>query len=714
MLTTATQNGASEALKAKAADAENGHGAVLIQTAPGRAMTRGGARSRPARLARSTSLWVFAAAALLAGAGTALAQTYLIDFGGANTTIRGAAPDDPNNDWNNITTGIGNTDNGVLSNLVTTAGIPSAINLAMISRFNGVNENGTQNATVYPSEATRDSWFGNTGDHGGLTDIYPKFKLTGLDPATVYTLTFYASRAGVSDNRETGYTVTGGNAGFAALDAANNVDETAVVADITPDGAGEIKIEIGPTENNNNSVKYTYLGVLRIDAVPPQTPLTFTTQPASQRVVQFKPATFTAAVTGSPPHFVQWYQNDQPLEGENRFTLTIPSVTLDMDGWLYSVKVSNLAYEITSTNAVLTVYSDAVPPTATEAVSYDGTTIVVTFDEPMDDTTYDPSNYKVNGGAAELWAATLNPDGQSVTLSLAAPITGTFTLVLNNVQDLAGNPIASGTTLVGHVVPIDDQDLLFDFGATGTTNGFGPAPNDPVRHWNNVTTTVGSSDTGQLLDVVTVHNVLTPITVAMISRFTGANENGTLASTQFPPQATRDSLYGNTELWSGLENIFPSFKLTGLNPARKYNLTFYASRTSVSDNRETGFTVTGANGGFVALDGANNVNTTATVVMIAPTESGEITISLAPIANNNNTYHFTYLGVFHVWPYAEPSQFLPVTVENGKIKLEWTGAGQLHWAPSVFGPWNPVQPAPTSPYIEDIVAGESRFYRLAE
>ena len=27
------------------------------------------------------------------------------------------------------------------------------------------------------------------------------------------------------------------------------------------------------TENNNNSVKYTYLGVLQVDAVPPQTPL---------------------------------------------------------------------------------------------------------------------------------------------------------------------------------------------------------------------------------------------------------------------------------------------------------------------------------------------------------------------------------------------------------------------------------------------------------
>ncbi len=148
------------------------------------------------------------------------AQTYLVDFGGANTTSRGPLPNDPDNYWNNIGASIGGTDTGVLTNLVSSMNIPSGINLAMVNRFNGVNENGTQNTFTHPINATRDSMFGNTEVFSGLENIFPRFKLTGLDANTTYSFTFYASRTGVGDNRETEYTVTGGNSGAGALDGA--------------------------------------------------------------------------------------------------------------------------------------------------------------------------------------------------------------------------------------------------------------------------------------------------------------------------------------------------------------------------------------------------------------------------------------------------------------------------------------------------------------
>lgn len=645
---------------------------------------------------------------------TAHTQTYLIDFGGANTTSRGPLPNDPDNYWNNIGASIGGTDTGVLTNLVSSMNIPSGINLAMVNRFNGVNENGTQNTFTHPINATRDSMFGNTEVFSGLENIFPRFKLTGLDANTTYSFTFYASRTGVGDNRETEYTVTGGNSGVGALDAANNIDETVTVADITPDGSGEITISIGPGANNNNGNHFTYLGFLKVDAVPPQTPIGFTLQPVSQQVIQLKPATFTAAVTGAPPYSVQWYQNGQPLPGANQFSLTLPSVTLDMSGWLYSVTVSNLAYGVASSNAVLTVSSDTNPPVLLKAASYDGNTIVLTFNEMMDDTTYNQANYQVDAGAVGVASATLNPDGQTVTLHLMAPITGSFTIVVNNVQDLAGNPITPNSMLVGQVIALEDQDLLFDFGAAAATTEFGPAPNDPDNYWNNVTASVASSDFGELFNLVTIYNTPTTIGLAMITRFNSVNENGTLVSTVFPQRATRDSFYGNTEAFNSLENIFPSFKLNGLNPARKYSLTFYASRTGVGDNRETGYTVTGANSGFTALNAANNINNTATVEGITPTEVGEIAISLAPTENNNNGNHFTYLGVLRISPYVVPLQFLPATIENGQIKLEWTGSGQLLRASSVTGPWTPVVPAPTSPYSEALTPGENRFFRLQQ
>ena len=161
---------------------------------------------------------------------------------------------------------------------------------------------------------------------------------------------------------------------------------------------------------------------------------------------------------------------------------------------------------------------------------------------------------------------------------------------------------------------------------------------------------VGGSDTGRLAALVDVENIPTNIDLVMIRRFNGANTNGTLASTVFPQDATRDSLFGNTGLFSGLADVFPSFKLTGLDPLLAYDFTFYASRMSVSDNRETGYTVTGANSGLAALNPSTNEDHFVTVTGIEPDSAGEIAIDLAPTTNNVNSYHFTYLGVMKVEP----------------------------------------------------------------
>jgi hypothetical protein len=187
--------------------------------------------------------------------------------------------------------------------------------------------------------------------------------------------------------------------------------------------------------------------------------------------------------------------------------------------------------------------------------------------------------------------------------------------------------------------------LLFDFGSSNT-----PTNNDPNNAWNNVTQGVGCSDTGRLNALVDVENVSTNIDLIMIRRFNGANTNGTLASTIFPQDATRDSLFDNTESFSGLANVLPSFKLTGLDPLLIYDFIFYASRMGVGDNRETGYTITGANSGFAALNPSMNVDSFVTVTGIMPDSEGQITIDLAPTANNVNSYHFTYLGVMKVEP----------------------------------------------------------------
>jgi hypothetical protein len=283
-----------------------------------------------------------------------------------------------------------------------------------------------------------------------------------------------------------------------------------------------------------------------------------------------------------------------------------------------------------------------------------------------------------------------------------------FSVTVSNATSSATSSNAVLTVTAAPPASTQAQTFLFDFGGVNTV-GFGASPDDPVNYWNNVTTTVGSTSSGQLLNLVTSQNTVTSLGLVMLSRFNGANENGTLAFAGLPQDATRDSLFGNTEAFSGLANIFPSFKITGLSPVARYNFTFYASRTGVGDNRETGYTVQGANAGFTALNAANNVSSSVEVNNIQPGVSGEITINIGPTANNNNPNHFTYLGMMKI---VVIPAFLPTVQSAGQITLQWIGEGQLEWAATMAGPWTAIMPAPSSPYSQAIVLGQSRFFRL--
>jgi hypothetical protein len=655
------------------------------------------------------------AAAVIAVAGgiASNAQTLLFDFGAAgNQTLHGVAGGDPVNYWNNVTDTIGTSATGVLTNIVTADNASTPVGLAIVSRFSGANGNGTVDPSPFPTEATRDSLYGHTELWNTVTNIFPSFKLTGLNLATIYNFTIYASRMGVGDNRETGFAIVGAGSNYVTFDAANNIAGSTNADGVMPDANGEITISMGPTANNNNTYHFTYLGVLKVDAIPPQLPITFTLEPTNARVVAFGPVTFRAAVQGTPPYFIQWLSNEVAIPDANQFTYTIPATTLDMNGAQFRVSVSNLAYSALSTNATLRVITDTNPPTLLSAASLDGVSMRVDFDELLEPGwANDFFSYEVNDNTVGVSSAVLQPDGKSVVLTLQAQISGAFKLTVNFLQDLSGNVIAPDSTVFGEVPNPEMQPILFDFGGANTTE-HGPTPDDPTNYWNNITATIGTSDSGQLLNVVTIANLPTTVGLSMIRRFNGVNENGTQSSTLFPPDATRDSLYGNTELFNTLTDIFPSFKLTGLNPALVYGLTFYASRTGVSDNRETGYAVEGVSSNFVAFNAANNINTSANAAGIAPSAAGEITISLAPTANNNNANHFTYLGVMRVDPAKPAARFLPLEISGGQVTLQWIGPGYLEWAPTVVGPWTRYTPQPASPVSEAFMPAENRFYRL--
>lgn len=188
------------------------------------------------------------------------AQQYsYIDFGNSSTLT-------PNN-WNNV---VVTTQNqvGVEVNLIDSDGVSTGITLTLTDSFDHINANGTttpNSALPFPSTATRDSFFGATSaGFNGNVNPTGGFTLSGLNPLKYYSFSVFSSRVGVTDNRETLYTVQGLTIDAQALDTANNTSNTANILNIQPNTSGQITFEAKPGPNNTNSFGFYYLGAIQL------------------------------------------------------------------------------------------------------------------------------------------------------------------------------------------------------------------------------------------------------------------------------------------------------------------------------------------------------------------------------------------------------------------------------------------------------------------
>lgn len=185
----------------------------------------------------------------------------LVDFGSSATET--ASPTNGLS-WNNITSAV---DGAVIDAVDANTGTGTGIGVAVTSRFNGVNTNGTLLSSVFPAEATRDSFFGNVATFSGIEVPNAQVTITGLQPGGLYSISLYGSRT-ASDNRETQYIVTGDSSSTVFLDVASNVDNVGFVPSIGGDGSNNIVIDVSPGPNNTNGSGFFYLGALEINSVP--------------------------------------------------------------------------------------------------------------------------------------------------------------------------------------------------------------------------------------------------------------------------------------------------------------------------------------------------------------------------------------------------------------------------------------------------------------
>ena len=122
---------------------------------------------------------------------------------------------------------------------------------------------------------------------------------------------------------------------------------------------------------------------------------------------------------------------------------------------------------------------DETPPVLVSAINSSEDVVDVTFSEALDAVTASTAgNYSVDNGVGTPVTAALQGNNITVRLTFAAPLApGSYVLTVNNVEDLAGNPIAPGSTIPFDVIVIT-EDLRFtefmpnpNFGGTGDSLG---------------------------------------------------------------------------------------------------------------------------------------------------------------------------------------------------------------------------------------------------
>src|SRR5690606_1491163 len=132
-----------------------------------------------------------------------------------------------------------------------------------LERFYGHNTNGEPNTNVIgfeiPPSVSSDSFFGNADSPWQGVEVPESvLKIWGLDEHLEYSFCFFGSRAGVSDDRETIYEITGDTENSVVLQTSNNTQDMACVDHVRPNDNGEIFIRVSAGDNNDNIYGFYY------------------------------------------------------------------------------------------------------------------------------------------------------------------------------------------------------------------------------------------------------------------------------------------------------------------------------------------------------------------------------------------------------------------------------------------------------------------------
>ncbi|MCD6339450.1 MAG: Ig-like domain-containing protein [Verrucomicrobia bacterium] len=219
-----------------------------------------------------------------------------------------------------------------------------------------------------------------------------------------------------------------------------------------------------------------------------QEPPSVAVQPQDATVNEGSSVEFSATFEGSAPMTFEWFENGVVIPGANSPFYTIDRVSFARNGATFKCVGTNPYGTAATEEATLTVVADTTPPTLDYATgSRSFTEVTAVFSEPLDPATAeDPANYALSGGVTVTGAALAAPAGTPgdnivlLTTSEQTPGT-TLTLTVNNVTDVAGNPVAPDTSLEFGAFRWQEGLVLHEYweNVTGGLEGFKSDPRYP-------------------------------------------------------------------------------------------------------------------------------------------------------------------------------------------------------------------------------------------
>jgi hypothetical protein len=466
-----------------------------------------------------------------------------------------------------------------------------------------------------------------------------------------------------------------------------------------------------------------FLETVAWDTVQPQLlageELTLTTQPMSASVDENGSVSFSVEVDRRRPITIQWYEDETPISGATALTYTKDLVSLSEDGMAISVVIDDGVMSVTSEEAILTVTPDETAPVVESFEAIDFNSLSLSFNEVMAASeAIILENYEVayHGQLLRPSSVSLSSDGKLITLTFDESLVGNVVVRLSElITDLAGNSLADVERLQVYTYRrASDATIYIDFGSRSTVSS--------EDTWNQVSinstiqNAVGNG-TGTphvyFSDLLDASGSSTEIEFSMSDAYAGTNTDGTTEG-PYPSGATSDSLFGCSTTWGGYtENGQTVFHFSNLDPLASYDFSFFASRMEATDNRETRYSVQGANSGIVDLNVSSNTATVAEIIDMKPDSDGQITLTISAGPENDNSYVFYYLGALElsVRSAVEPNVYPPVQLGTSVI-VDWSGEGALAWTDDLNLSWQVVSPEPSAPFQDMTAEGGSRFYLL--